>query len=211
MNDRLRDKAQATDGGHSMMEAGEHDVDKMDTLTNKVQDHSTVLQALQVDMRHAVKLLDKLVIVADKQTDLAHELSRHSDSIERAFKHTDGVESKLVKAIDALTDVFKKDRDKADATAETVTGYRSSLKTLMYVGGAVTGLLFLVGGMFSAQQVREIDRTNQSVSDIAASAERRKLAVDIKLDNLVQQVQEVRLDRQRDRESVELPSTRRTP
>lgn len=173
--------------------SGPADAAQVQHLANQVHDHSTVLQALQVDMRHAVKLLDKLVLVADKQTELGHEMSRHSDAIE-------GVKSELARAIDGLTTVFKADREKAEKVAETVTGYKGGLKTLMWVGGAVTGLLLIIGTMFVNVVQREQTRTNDDVAEFRADFERRKLSVDIELRSLGQSVQEVRLSRARDLE-----------
>lgn len=152
-------------------------------------------------MHHLVKAVDKLVLVAEKQGELAHELQRHSDSFTRVFDDMGRLDSKQAGAINSLTAELRTHREQASVVADTVTGYKASLRTLMYVGGALTGLLVLIGSMFAAQQVREQNRTNADVGALEASMERRKLADDIKLDVLTQQVQEVRLDRQRDREA----------
>ncbi len=172
-------------------------------LATQVHDHSTVLQALQIDMRHAVKLLDKLVVVADKQTELGHELSRHSDSFERVFKEMGGVESKLGKAIDGLTAALREDREKSEKVAETVTGYRGGLKTLMLIGGTVTGLLLVIGGMFATSVSRDQARAQAGVAELRSDFERRRLAIDLKIETLTQQVIEVKMDRRRDREAKE--------
>ncbi len=172
------------------------DGDRIDHLNTKVHEQSSELKALRIDMHHAVKLLDKLVGVSDKQTELSHELSRHSDAIE-------GVKSQLGKAIDGLTDALKDDREKFGIVAETVTGYKGGLKTLMGLGGVVTFLLLAIGGMFARSIDKELIRTNQTIVDMSAEHERRKMAVDLKLETLMQQVIEVKMDRRRDREARE--------
>lgn len=177
----------------------------MTTMTNKMQDHSSAIQGLQVDMRHVVKVIDKLAIVADNQVELTHELKRQNDCIERNYSHMGEVESKLATAIGELTTVIRADRVNADDVAKTVTGYKGGLKTLMIVGGTVVSLLSIIGWMFSQSVNREQARTTLDFTKLEQTFESRKLAVDLKMDSLMQQVQEVRINRGWDREGKGQP------
>ena len=177
----------------------------IDKLASRVSDHSTVLQSIQVEIRHQSKTLDHLANVADKQAELAGELRRNSESIERAFQRTDSVESKLVQAIEKLAATFERDRGAAKEIADTVIGYRTAVKTLVWVSGGVWTLIAVIGIMFSRGVDKDQARTDNEVGVLRSALETRKQAVDIKFDALSQQVQEVRLDRQRDREAGEKP------
>jgi len=70
-----------------------------------------------------------------------------------------------------------------------------------WLGGLLVSMLALVATMYSQGNEKDKARLESSVSSLQADFDRRKLSVDLKVDALSQQVQEVRLDRQRDRET----------
>jgi hypothetical protein len=166
------------------------EADKYAHLTNQVRDLSSVSQALQIDVQHAVKVLDKLVLVADKQTELAHELSRHSDSFERVFA-----------SVDNLATVLKEDRDKAAQVAETVTGYKTGLRTAVWALSTIGVLVVIIWSMFTAQMMREQQRSNDRIAETNDNLERRKVAVDLKIDTVKEQVQDLKLSLRQDRDN----------
>jgi Skp family chaperone for outer membrane proteins len=174
--------------------------DPLQHLANKVNDHSTVLQAIQVDMQHMVKAIDKLVGVSEKQAVLGSELQRHSESIDRAFRQMDGHKSELTQAIRELAEAFKADRKDTADTANEVAGFKGSIRALRWALGIVAGVAIFAGGVVMKGIQADQARTDATATDLRADFERRKLAVDIKIDALSQSVQEVRLDRQRDLE-----------
>lgn len=178
--------------------------DPLQHLANKVNDHSTVLQAIQVDMQHMVKAIDKLVGVSEKQAVLGSELQRHSESIDRAFRQMDGHKSELSQAIRELAEAFKADRGAATLTANEVTGFKGSVKALRWALGVVAVVAVFAGGVVLKGIQADQARTDAAAHDFRAEFERRKLAVDIKIDALSQAVQEVRLDRQRDIEDKQV-------
>lgn len=173
----------------------------LDHLTAKVSDHSTALQAMQVDIHHMVKAIDKLVGVSEKQAVLGAELSRHGESLDRAFRQMDGHKSEFVAAIDRLTDSLKQDREAAGLTAKQVAGFQQSIRTARWLGAGYGVLLAVIFGMYTTGIKADQARIEGDVSLLRAAFDTRKQATDIKIDALSQQVQEVRLDRQRDRES----------
>ena len=177
------------------------DTDAIAHLASKVQDHSSVLQAMQVDIQHIVRAIEKLAVVGEKQAELASEMRRHSDSIERAFRQMDSHKSDLTTSIDGLAEALREDRRQAQGTAESVVEFKSALRTVKWLGGLLVSMLALVATMYSQGNEKDKARLESSVSSLQADFDRRKLSVDLKVDALSQQVQEVRLDRQRDRET----------
>ncbi len=170
-------------------------------LANKLNDHSTVLQAMQVDMRHLTKAVDALVGVSQKQAELGSELTRHSESIDRAFRQMDNHKNELTLAIRELSETFKQDRGAATVTTGEIAQFKGAIRALKWAGGVIVGLAIFVGGVVRTQMANEQSRLEADLTDHKADYERRKLAVDIKIHALSQAVQEVRLDRQRDLES----------
>ncbi len=164
---------------------------------NKVNDHSTAVQALQVDMHHLVKAVDKLVGVSEKQTALGAELQRHSESIDRAFRQMDGHKSELVQSVDKLTASFTIDRNQSAAIAAEVLGFKRSVATVRWLGAGYGVLLTIIGVMY-INSVKDLQQ--RAVADYSAfrsDFDRRKGVVDLRLDTQSQQLQEANLRLQR--------------
>lgn len=158
-------------------------------MTDAIEKPSA-MQSLQHDMRTAMKLLDRLVLVADKQVELTHELSRHRENLDRAFDEMRTAKSDLSRSIDGLAAVFKEDRERAASVAETLTSYKAGLRTLMMIGGAVITLLAVIGTMFANNAGREHERATTDIAKLETS-----------MDAVRQQVIEVRMARERDVEA----------
>lgn len=182
---------------------------------NKLNDQNSVLQALQSDFRHITKAVDALVEIGKKQSELKSDLNRHSDSIDRAFRDMGIHKDEFTHAIKDLAEILKEERKSRETTAkedrdarETAAGelsqFKGAIRALKYVAATVIALLIFVGGVIRAQINSDHDRTDAALSAHLSDFERRRLAVDIKIDALSQQVQEVRLSRERDLEAKEV-------
>ena len=169
------------------------DAERFAHLTSTVHDQSSAVQAMQGDLHRLNKAVDKLVVIAEKQAVVTHELNRHGESIDRAFKQMDGVKSELAKAIEALTATLREDREKADKVAETVTGYKGGVRALIWAGGTITALILMIGGMFATSSTREQNRTNADIAALEANVNSSRLATDAKLESITRDIQEARL------------------
>jgi septation ring formation regulator EzrA len=167
-------------------------------LAAKQGDQGSVLQSIQAEISHMSKGMDRLVAVGERQVEMAGEMNRHSDSLKRAFRTMDDNKTNLTDAIDRLADSLKIDRDEAKKTRETVVAFESGVKTLKWVWGGVAALLIAIGTMYASNVSRELDRAERERGAIATRHNTDLSAIGIRLDAISQQVQELRLDRQRE-------------
>ena len=145
----------------------------VDRLTQRLQEQGSAFSAVQVDVRHI------------------------AGSVDRAFVQMREDKAALTHAMESLLESLRTDREEARANREAVVEFRSAMRTLKYAWSGVFFLLLVMAGMYSSGNEKDKTRTDADVGQLRADVDRRKLAVDLRLDTLSQQVQEVRLEQQR--------------
>lgn len=156
-------------------------------MATKQSDYATVLQAMQIDMRHVVKNMEALTEVAKEQVLLTAKMGTLTESIDRAYKTIDGHKDELARAITKLSETLDKDRDSAKAIAETVTGYKAQLKVLYGIGGVVITLLAVIASMTVRSIEKDVVGNRASVVEIAndvkvLEAKEERLRIESKLE-----------------------------
>ncbi len=159
-------------------------------LASKQSDTASVMQAMQADMHHLVRAVDKLAVVAEKQTELAAKMSSHGDALDRAFRQMDGNKGELALAITKLSDTLDKDRGNAIEIADTVKGYRAQLRLLYIVSGIIGFLVVTLAGLAYTQVTSSILGSINKIDVLEAKAERLRIE-----DNIVVAEHERRLSR----------------
>lgn len=144
-----------------------------DRLTSKVQDQGSALQSMQVDIRHI------------------------AGSVDRAFLQMREDKGAMTSAMHEFVESVRQDRLEAKATRDAILEFRSALRTVKWIAGAIVALLVTIASMYTAGNEKDKARTDQDVAALRADMDRRKLSVDLKIDTMSQQVQEVRLEQQR--------------
>lgn len=182
------------------MSAGD-DSHAIGELTNKVQALSSGYQALQIDMQHVVKATDALKGMPLQQLELAHELSRLRETIDRTKADAQKGDDHLLIAINNLTTAIREDRMNSAGTARDVTRFKGAIWGL----GIATGVIAVLGmGVSTLYATNTGDKFAALHSKVDASNKAREGADvehKVRLDSLAGQVIELRLGQgQRDRE-----------
>lgn len=170
---------------------------EMAHMATKQSDYSSVLQAVQIDLRHIVKTMDMLTEVAKEQVALGAKMSQHGDAIDRAFRTMDGHKGELAAALNKLSETLDRDRDSASKIAETVNGYKAQLRLLYTIGTIVVALVVALASMTSANIAKDvadnraiIDQSTNDIEVMEAKWERLRIG-----DQLIVSEHERRLSR----------------
>jgi hypothetical protein len=160
-------------------------------ITSKQNDHSRMLEAVQVEVQRIGRTMEMQAGINERQIKLAEATENHSKTFDRAFNE-----------IQAHREDFNEWREKDYGPIKNqVTQGRGALWMLLLVGGALWALIVALGTM-STSNIRD------SVDKLEAKHDRDKLSHDTELKALARDVQEVRLARQRDREARDRAAAR---
>lgn len=167
-------------------------------VTSTQNDHRRLLEAMQVDIQRMTRVLEKQDGINERQIKLAETTQTHGDTFGRAFSDMKDMRAEFTAAIREFSGVFhdwrKAHEGENDVVSKTVTGYGGALKLGTVVLGTILLLVGAVATTWRTQLMADMDR-------LESGFERRKIAIDLRLDTLSQQVQEVRLSRERDIEN----------
>lgn len=155
-----------------MTPARETPAAKMDEVMRIANETATAVLGAKLDIHHLSKTVDRLVDLSEQTVQLHGKMASYGDRLDRAFNDISSLDSKIAKALDKLTETLDKDRTSSTDIADTVKGYRASLRTLYVVGSVIVGLLI-------AQARMTVTAVRGDIADVQAMATRNANTIEV--------------------------------